>query len=732
MPDPYSGAEVTDLFRNRWRWGATHTGDGPPQHVGPARPKGTLEIRRGRFVRRYHTGPEWDGPIFGDVAGGTPGLWYADWVPEEEWIEVAGLKDDRIEQSFQGNGVSAGTVSVDNSIMQEIDGMFGSFHRIMHGWFTPIRGYEPTNRPSSGIERSPFFQKLPNAQIRVRNGYGDEQQTVLLGLIDDIETSDRPETVSITCRDMGGPMLVDQHFFGWAKEPTVRGVTFVPRALAERRDYRGGGAKASSTKPGYPARGVVQEGEHSAWLSQPHADDAVTEWVEIHVPAGRYRAIYLNASFDHEVFVSVMAKPRGVNHRLLARWLPNAGELGAVLLDEEFLDVKGSIASPDGGPNKVFGWVKFNDDVVPGDNGGIPYIAHRERVKPGVGTRIPFGGELWLGTDSVIRVGLRHLGAIDRSFHAGVLRLQGEARLPTEDAKNAKWVLVDDVSEIAETIFRWAGFKTWEVESSGVDLKAPFVCDKSKSFMDVVTELKEMLGFTFFMGEPRDDDDDQDLGYPIFRRNRVLDPRQRRTESITERDLLTDGKYRMTNEAERYIIRARGKSLGRRSGGAWLGTDKVDRAMYVYRPPWHDEMAGIIKHLTHYDAKLETITDCRFAAILIGLQIAMQKWTATISLPGTPHLGIDAMVGLVDRIAGVNSRLYVANRVQTFEAGEQAKYVTELGGALVDTPDVLAVAADYDHAVRSADRNEPTKRRLPKSPHKRVFASPVTGGVQAP
>lgn len=729
--EPYAGAEVTTEFMRRWRHGGAQVEQAVPSHVGIAKPRATLEIRRGRFRRRYHTASEWDGPTFGDIAGGTPGIWYADWEPEEDWIEIAGLKDHRLEDSFTNNGITAGTITLDNSVMQEIAGVVGPFHRVMHGWFTPIAGYEPSNRPDSGIERSPFYQKLPNAQVRIRTGYGDELTTDLLGLIDDIETGDTPETATINVRGMGGPMLVDQHFFGWVKEKSIRDpVIFMPRAQAEKRDYRGGGAEASSHKAGFPARGVVQTGPHSAWLSAAHSSRDVTEWVHIHVPAGRYRAIYLNTALDnHEVFVGVMAKPRGNKTKLLARWLPNENSTGEIDLDESYLDVKGYVESPDGGPSKPFGWVKFNDNVVPGENGGWPYIAHRSSVDSGKGIRIPFDGELRLGTDSVIRVGIRNLAKIDNTYHAGVLKLQGEARLPTEEAKDAKYVLVDDVSQVVECCLRWAGFKTWEIETTGVNLKQAFVVEKAKALIEPINEIKEMVGFTFFVAEPRDDNDDQDLGYPIFRQNRVLDARQARQEEITDRDLLGDARYRLTNENERYIIRARGRPLAKDKGGMELSADRTYRAMFVYRPPWLEGMAGIIKHLTHYDAKYETIADCQFAAILIALQIALSKYTATISIPGTSHIGLDSSLSLIDRIGGVNSRMYVSNRVRTFTAGEQASYVTELGGALVDTPDVAAVTRDFDAAKRSSDRNEPVVQRQRKQPTSGFGMIPDTSNV---
>src|SRR4051794_8852867 len=123
MAAPYSGAEVSTTFLQRWRFGGTHDPSTPPQQVGGARPTATIEIRRGRFVRKYHKGNEWHGPIFGDIAGGVPGLWYADWTPEEDWIPIAGLMDHRAEQSFSNNGITAEAITIDNTVMQEIAGV---------------------------------------------------------------------------------------------------------------------------------------------------------------------------------------------------------------------------------------------------------------------------------------------------------------------------------------------------------------------------------------------------------------------------------------------------------------------------------------------------------------------------------------------------------------------------------------------------------------------------------
>src|SRR5437899_811909 len=135
---PYSGAEVSEAFRQRWRFGGSVVPQSPPQHVGIAKPQTTLEVRRGRFVRSYHKGSEWHdagGDIFGDVAGGSGELWYADWEPLDDWTPVGYVKDWRSEQSFDNNGVAAVTVNLDNSVLEEVEGGAGAYHVVGHGWF---------------------------------------------------------------------------------------------------------------------------------------------------------------------------------------------------------------------------------------------------------------------------------------------------------------------------------------------------------------------------------------------------------------------------------------------------------------------------------------------------------------------------------------------------------------------------------------------------------------------
>lgn len=266
--------------------------------------------------------------------------------------------------------------------------------------------------------------------------------------------------------------------------------------------------------------------------------------------------------------------------------------------------------------------------------------------------------------------------------------------------------MIDDVTDIVRCCLRWAGFKQWEIQNAGVNLQQKYVADKAQSFMDMIKVVRDMLGYVFFIGEPLDDEDDQDIGFPVFRNNRVFEGRALPTASIDDSLLLTGARVRITNQPERFIIRARGIN---KSNGVPLGGDTVKRVMYSYLPPWFDQMAGVVKHLTHVDPLYTTVTDCQVACYLIALQIALAKYTAIIDMPGNPGIGLDTLQSVIDRQQGLNSRIYVTNRLSDMSLGTDAHWTLELGGSLVDTPDVDGIVADWLQAIQTLDRNDATQ-----------------------
>lgn len=729
MP-PYQGQKVSSRFLQLWRYGDLRTGfhiesDTHLQamsrvYAGQAERKLEVLIRRGNLQRSYHAhGVDGD---YGQPGGkrGTP-FWYADWIVNHigehfnEWEKLENIQKVDISQSFTANGVATCTVLMDNIAYVDTEGPNGIYHLIELGFYSPLRGYTAPGKPKSNVPENEWFlenrQSLPNAQIMVLMGYGTEMVPIFTGLIDDVDPQAKPAQITITARDFGG-VLVDQHMFGWAKERNVDRVTFVPYSEIEHLRKVGGGAVASSKRTGYPPDSVNIVGNASHWESQPHASNDHVEWIEIHLPEGKYKSIYLSPAFAHQdVYVGFYVRPvtdgKTYYH---SHWYPDDSSADVV--------IQGSSIVLDGHEHGIP--VGFfdpgNGDVKDGDpKGEWPWLVRRFNTAAH-GVRIQLGGTLHAGSNTVLRIGIRKLAERHdegtNHFRAGMKRLVAYQSLPTPAGRDdSQLIPVDDVSDIVKILLRWAGFKEWEVESSGVLLSQRFVVDISKSFMDVINELREQLGYTFFIAEPTGL---ESLGVPVFRNPRVLQNTQTAMENVTERDILEDVQAKWTNAAERWPIRARGNLLSKKKGGHPLGPDHSTRALYTYIPPWQHRAAGVIKHLTHYDPKYETDTDCQFACYLIAMQIALSVLPVTIAIPGTPHIGLDSFIRFKDKNTGLEGlRLYISNRVISYSQGQGSsggssggEFTVQLGGAIADTPDIHQIAAEYKEALADLDRND--------------------------
>jgi hypothetical protein len=727
----YQGATVSARFLQLWRNGASQA---PPRaasdthlpyisrvYAGAAARQLQVWVRRGNLQRRFHKhGVDGD---YGQPGGkkGAP-FWYADWEVDHrdghpnEWELLENIQKCEVAQDFQNNGVATCTITMDNIAYIDTEGPHGLYHLIELGHYSPLRGYSPHGQPVSPVLPNEWFlhnrQALPNAQIMVLMGYGTELVPIFTGLIDDLNPESKPATLVLTARDFGG-VLVDQHMFGWAKERQVDRVTFVPKSELEHLKKVGGGASASSRRPGYSPNAVNVVGTASHWESEENGSPDDVEWIEIHLPEGRYSSIYVNPAFaGQDIYVGFYVKPIHIgNDYFHAHWLPDDGSPDLVI-GKDNLFVAGHT---DGIP---FGFFTLHRGLVKdGDpHGEWPWIARRFNTSA-KGIRIDLGGTLHTGPDTILRIGVRKLSKRhekgENPYRAGVTRLLAyKTEPPPKGEDDSQLIPIDDISQIVKILLRWAGFKEWEVEDTGVHLKQRYVLDISKSFMDVINELKDQLGYTFFIAEPTSMDS---LGVPVFRNTRILEDTQTRVDLVTEADLLEDVQSKWSNQEERFTIRARGNLLAKSKGGQTLGPDKSFRAQYTYIPPWQLRMAGVIKDLTHYDPKYETATDCQFACYLIATQIALSVLTATIEIPGTPHIGLDSFVRLRDTRTGLNGvRLYVTNRHISFTQGEGSsggsntggEFTTQLGGAVSDTPDIEVIATQYAEAVADLDRND--------------------------
>jgi hypothetical protein len=240
--------------------------------------------------------------------------------------------------------------------------------------------------------------------------------------------------------------------------------------------------------------------------------------------------------------------------------------------------------------------IASGDHIVPGTHGGIPWVQHLTHVEKKLHWHRMNGHIFEVGDNSIIRVSIRRLRyhAADRGWIAGVKRMFAVQRVPTELARKNNWILVDDASQIVKVVLRWGGFREWELESVGMNLKDPLVFHQSDFLIDIINKLKEWGDFQFFMGDPTSDD--LSMGVPKFRHTRALTPNPENTDpsgipwEVRDKDLLTgiSVKLSKTNKASR--IYARGRDLTRKKGGWKLQEDKEFRVTAVYVPPWKKRM----------------------------------------------------------------------------------------------------------------------------------------------
>jgi hypothetical protein len=446
-------------------------------------------------------------------------------------------------------------------------------------------------------------------------------------------------------------------------------------------------------KVGYDAdAGTEDDSAHSAakvldtdsdtfWRSRSYNDENATDWVQIHVPQGRYASFYLWNEYPHlEGYLSIYMRARSDGQPCM------------------FGDLE---VTPDT-------WVDIGLGTVPGALGGKPYVKLFTDMPNDRGYTHTFGYtntnmpiELICGDDTAIRMHYRHLRnppGGDGGYYAGVKRMIALKRSIQVQAKKRHWVMVDDTSDIVRVVLRWAGFKEWEVENSGVRLSKPWVVDRSSVLLDIINQIKENTDFLFFMGDPSDNGDNS-LGVPIFRHTNAVRDEQG-TIAVNDQHLLTGIQAKLSEEPLSTIIRMRGATIAKDLDDIVKSRKHVG---YTYRPPWSERLAGVIKHVLHYDTKLKTVEDCQFACYYAALQEALQSATATIQLPGFPGIELDDFASLFDEGTGLSTRLWASNRSSTFRSGEQTTWTMTLGGSLVDMPDIQGVVNDINQAVRSGE-----------------------------
>jgi hypothetical protein len=681
-PPPASETLDYDLIRSpvpavlssRWTTG---------QHIGATKPTMIVEIQRGRWNRNYRT-------VTQQVSATIPGEsetapWMAEWTPSEDWLELPGVVEFKDQQSFDQNGVTVGTIVVDNVRFAEATGTEGLYRIFERGYLSPLRGYDPPGRTAQGLVSNQWYERLARmSRVRVWQGYGEPERDIdgnivsdagdngiwaFMGQLDDIDLDTDPDQVTITVRN--GQSLTDQRMFGWNKSKQLRDpITFADRESADTVTNVGTSAMASSEASGSPASNVLDGDRETAWRSTNHTTADNTEWVEIVLPeGGRFEDFILDPRYDGmSVYIGFYASgPHSVDG----------------------VDVGGAA------------WV--GSITVPGTHGaGWTALRFIERAS-GTQQIRSLGAVIEAPENSRIRVAFRNLvEAEPGEFRAGVTRLQGRRREVSVTAVEAKWILVDDVSDVVRVVLRWAGFPEWNVESAGVPLKGKWVFNRSNFLIDPINRAAEAVGFSFFLARPADGDGQP---IPVFKLNGARENPGTVFE-VTDDDLLTEVSYKNTMEPLSYIIRVRGKNASASEGGQTLGGDSSQRIMGVYRPVWShqivgdpgpDRLGGLIKHVTQTMPELKTIEECLTACRLIALAEALAALQIIIEVPGYP-VELDEQVGVSDQTTAINSRIWVAQRTSEFRTGTEGFWRITLTGPLLDTPDIQETIDEIEAA----------------------------------
>jgi hypothetical protein len=562
---------ITGAFNDRWMSGL---------QIGAARPTQRVQIRTGRFNRRHATwsGPDMDGiTIHFSDADHDAGIdnnhpWQAFWEPDSAYVDVPNVRTVQLEQSLDQNGITAATITIDNIFYRPEP---AGHHSIKRGYMAPLRGDvapgrdELVDEQGETVVANEWFGLLfREAQITVHQAYGDQEVKTFTGLIDDVDTTSRPDVITVTARDFG-KVLADERVFGWNKEPVIKDpVVFIDDDDADNITLVGHDAFASSevdpsitTRPGddFEAANVLDGDGDTSWVSDLHTIRGVTEYVQIRLPEGRYNDFRITwpdaGGSGMDMYVSLL--PKTLKNGDPPAW-GNPALGGTLLTPDRWVSGDGS------------------GDDVPGANGGHNFLRLIE------GT--PLGGphtyalvpgsldDFRVGKESILRVSFRNLGVMSLTtgasiYAADVTALKGRQRLLTEEAKHA------EVGHPRARRLRrreGAGPALGRIQGVGgrvgrrVAVQKRFNVNRGMVYMDVITKMAEVLGYTFFMKTRRRRGLDRRAGVPqdVDRHRRQGVPP---AATATRSRSATASSSPASRQAERreplaYIIRVRGRA----------------------------------------------------------------------------------------------------------------------------------------------------------------------------
>jgi hypothetical protein len=717
MPHPFYDSEKYDQIKERWL---------SARHVGSAKPVMRAYVRVTKLIRNYHrVGQE---HAHAHIPGLPKGLgpnwiWQGRWIPKTGWQRLPNVVNFHGEQGFDSNGVQTATITIENVGMTETTGVAGVYRVLNRGHYAPFYGHKPSARPAAGTKNE-WFDMLndKSCEIMVVAGYGDVAFPVFNGLVNDLEVTSRPARLTITARDVG-QLLTDQQCFGNAKVQHVPDpITFADRRGADEITREGSGANASTSSTGHGPGRVLDGNDNTFWRTRDYqtATPAELPFIQINVPHGRYETIRLQPRYAGlKCYICVRGKAKNA-----------PGGTGVRRAREGSFYGDGD-------------WIDTGQGHVPGTT--IPYTRVIEKVETG-GTAFnidKFG--FLLGDDSIIRLYFTNLKegksntGKGRAYHAGVIHFLGVRRVVKDEARQQDWILVDDLSDVVKTVFQWAGINDFEVERTGVRLKENATFNRGNYLIDIINAACEQTGYVFFIKPPYEFDESPEalakvepyfsMGLGVFRSPQALRVQSATiepVEEVREDRTLTGVQARFTDEPLSFNIRVRGAKKAKKKGGRTLGGDDTPRYMYVYRPPWSrgaavtnlyggknpsrevsatpDWRNGNVKRYTvHHDPKLESLEECKIAAIMIAFQQALESAQATLEFPAFPPLNLDQQLAVFDIGTGLSTRVWIATRQIEFEHGENGHFVMSVGGSLLDLPDISIIRDELNQALSNSN-----------------------------
>lgn len=702
---------LSSLLLSRWR---SRNLAGDKKHVLLVR------VRPGHMHRYYSDERRIDtnAPIYPSLIwkGHNHHPWQATWIVDGPWKNLPNIQSAKAQRSFTDKGSSTCTVVMDNVGFIDVEGVAGLYHTIDRGHYSPMRGIKVPTRPR--MWQTNEWTNALNAgwQIELWEGYGAGGEVTLLdamdetthswarpataidrtwtGVIEECDLDSHPDHITLTCRDFG-LLFTDERLMGNNKSAEIRS----PVSFADRRTVQG----EKKIKGPYNVSSGTVNGD-GVWHGGDRDDSSHVDWIEIPLPAGYYTQFYASPISDGmEMFASLWIGPAGGT---MDRTHPLGGG--------EYVDL--GLGSVPGGP-PYFRRMGSVDDSG-------------RRWNFGHGFNVPDGSKLRLSFTNLPHQSWSSAGKHSAGVYGMASYRYGSDPLHPPNGQagiQAKhWILVEDASEVIRTILIWAGFKEWHVEDFGWSLHFPLRYGEDKYYIDVISDMQAQGNFQFYMASPTNDD--RSIGVPHFEYTKSFDP-PRPVLEVRDTDMTESMQVKWNLADLPYVMRYRGAIASKKQGGQSLDQDFIRRYMATYYPPWSGDLytpadpthfrsvenirrnAGVLRHFTETLGQQTTVAlnstdECLFACILAAVQYALGMTTVQFQIPGIPGLELNQTISVIEASTGVNSRVWVASLDSQHTLGDKGSWHTTVGGALLDTQEMAALAKDYAYALKLAQRRK--------------------------